>query len=130
MTKNLNFLLRQNFKRAVFFHTLEFLQTRDALLNRLEVRQHAAEPALIDIKLPRTRRFLANRILCLLLRTDKENALSCCCNAAKKIIRCIDLADGLLQVDDVDAVALREDVTSHLRIPTTGLMSKVDTCFE
>ena len=37
---------------------------------------------------------------------------------------------SLLQVDDVDAVSFRENETCHFRIPTTGLMTKVNACFE
>ena len=38
--------------------------------------------------------------------------------------------DGLLQVDDVDAVAVGEDVRAHLRVPALGLVAEVDACFE
>ena len=37
---------------------------------------------------------------------------------------------GLSEVDDVDAVPFREDESPHLRIPTAGLVSEVDTCLE
>src|SRR5690606_22748451 len=36
----------------------------------------------------------------------------------------------LLQVDNVNAVALREDVLPHLRVPTAGLVPEMDTRFE
>ena len=36
----------------------------------------------------------------------------------------------LLQVDDVDAVALAEDVVLHLRVPALGLVPEVDAGFE
>ena len=41
-----------------------------------------------------------------------------------------ELLDGLLQVDDVDAVALRVDVRGHFRVPAAGLVAKVDASFE
>ena len=36
------------------------------------------------------------------------------------------MVDGLLEVDDVDAVALGEDEALHLGVPTTGLVTKVN----
>src|SRR5262249_13833015 len=36
----------------------------------------------------------------------------------------------LLEIDDVDAVALAENILFHFRIPTLGLMSKVDTSLQ
>ena len=35
-----------------------------------------------------------------------------------------------MQVDDVDAVALGEDETLHLRVPATGLVSEVNAALE
>ena len=34
--------------------------------------------------------------------------------------------EGLVQVDDMDTVALRVDIRLHLRIPALGLVSEVD----
>ena len=42
----------------------------------------------------------------------------------------VDVGQGLLQVDDVDAVAVGEDEATHLRVPTTGLVAEVDTGIE
>ena len=35
-----------------------------------------------------------------------------------------------MQVDDIDTVTLGVNVAGHFRIPATGLVSEVDTCFE
>ena len=42
----------------------------------------------------------------------------------------IKLLHGLLQVDDIDAVALGEDELCHLGVPTAGLVTEVHTCLE
>jgi hypothetical protein len=42
----------------------------------------------------------------------------------------LQIADRLLQVDDVDAVALRKDVRAHLGVPTAAAVAKVHTGFE
>ncbi|MNI50788.1 hypothetical protein D3C73_1054770 [compost metagenome] len=43
-----------------------------------------------------------------------------------ELVGAVDVGQRLLEVNDVDAVALREDEALHLRVPTTGLVSKVD----
>ena len=127
MTQLQDFLLRQDVERAVLFHALKILQAADALLDRLIVRQHAAEPTLVDIEHLRLRRLFLHGVLRLLLRADEENALALFRQATKEVVRLVNLAHGLLQINDVDAVPLREDVLRHLRIPTAGLMSEMDT---
>ena len=47
---------------------------------------------------------------------------------AHEVVGLLQLLDGLLQVDDIDAVALRVDVGSHLGVPAAGLMTEVDAC--
>jgi hypothetical protein len=44
--------------------------------------------------------------------------------------RLLEHLQRLLQVDDVNAVALAEDVFLHLGIPALGLMPEVDSRFE
>jgi len=41
--------------------------------------------------------------------------------------RLVQLANGLLEVDDVDTVALGEDKGPHARIPAAGLVTEVHT---
>ena len=130
MTQPLHFLLRQHFERAVLLHLLKRLEAVDTALDRLEVRHHAAEPTLVDIEHIRTQSLLTDCLLRLLLRTDEEDGLALLRNAAEEVVRLVHLAHRLLQVDDVDAVALREDVTCHLRIPAARLMPEVDTCLQ
>ena len=47
-----------------------------------------------------------------------------------EVVRLVDVGQRLLQVDDVDAVALGEDEALHLRVPAPGLMPEVDTALE
>ena len=69
-------------------------------------------------------------ILSLLLGADEQDLAALSSGVAHEVVSLIQLLHGLLQVDDVDAVALGEDVLSHLGVPTTGLVTEVDTCFE
>src|SRR6185436_13517344 len=45
-------------------------------------------------------------------------------------VRAVDVGQRLLQVDDVDAVALGHDEALHLRVPATGLVTEVDAALE
>ena len=42
-----------------------------------------------------------------------------------ELVRLVDEGQRLLQIDDVDAVAVGEDEPLHLGIPATGLMPEV-----
>src|SRR6185295_7514760 len=46
---------------------------------------------------------------------------------AHELVGPVDVGQRLLQVDDVDAVALGEDVALHLRVPAAGLVPEVHT---
>ena len=120
-----DFLLGQQFEIAVRFHLFDLAQTRDAALDGLEVREHAAEPALVDIVHVAALRFLLDGLLRLLLCADKKNRLIAFGDAAHEMISLFDLLYGFLQVDDVDAVAFRKDVFLHLRVPAAGLMAEM-----
>jgi len=45
---------------------------------------------------------------------------------AHEVVRVLDARQGLLQVDDVDAVPLHEDEALHLRVPTACLVPEVN----
>ena len=100
-------------------------------LDRLEVRERAAEPARGDVGHAAARRLDLDRLLRLLLRADEEHRLAVAtATAAREVHRLLEQRDGLLEVDDVDAVALGEDVALHARVPAVGLVSEVDAGFE
>ena len=49
---------------------------------------------------------------------------------ARELLRELELRERLLEVDDVDAVALGEDEPAHLRVPAAGLVAEVDAGLE
>ncbi len=49
---------------------------------------------------------------------------------SRQLLREVDLPQRLLQVDDVDTVALGEDEPPHFRIPPARLVSEVDTSLQ
>src|SRR5690606_4330134 len=77
--KDDNFFLRQKIECTVLFHALKLLQTGNPLLDRFEVRERTAEPALVNEELTAALCFFSDGILCLLLRADEQNRTALFC---------------------------------------------------
>ena len=60
------------------------------------------------------------------LGADEEDVLAAQDDVARELLRELDLPQRLLQIDDVDPVALGEDEPAHLGIPAAGLVPEVD----
>src|SRR5699024_3855692 len=116
--------------RVVVVELLELLHARKTLGDRLEVREEAAEPALVDIGLPDASRLLGEHFLRLLLGADEEDRAAVRDRLLDEVVGAVDVVQRLLQVDDVDARALREDEELHLRVPPAGLVSEVNAAVE
>ena len=71
-----------------------------------------------------------NGIASLFLGSDKQHSVAVGSNVTDEHVSLFQLFDGFLQVDDVDAVALGEDVLGHLGVPSSGLVTEVHACFE
>jgi hypothetical protein len=69
-------------------------------------------------------------VLRLLLGADEEHRAAARGEVAHEAVRLAELLERLLQVDDVDAVALPEDVLLHLRVPALGLMAEMHSGLE
>ena len=130
MFQNGNFLLRQYVERAVFSLFFQRLQAFYAFFNRLEVGQHAAEPAFVYIELIAAFGFVFNGFLSLFFRADEKDLAAFSSQVAYEIVSFVHFLYGFLQVDDVDAVAFREDETSHFRVPAASLVTEVNACFQ
>ena len=109
---------------------LDVLQAPNALTNGRKVGHCAAEPSLVHVKLSTRRCRFLDRFLRLLLAADKQNLTTAPRNILKKISRALKLLNGLIEIDDVNLVALFENERLHLRVPTLGLVTKMDACFQ
>jgi hypothetical protein len=109
---------------------LELLEALQPLVHGLEVGEHAAQPALVDVGHAHARRLLGNGLLGLLLGTDEQHAAAAGHGRLDELVGAVDVGQRLLQVDDVDAVALGEDEALHLRVPPAGLVPEVDAALE
>src|SRR5207247_323095 len=110
---------------ARLLHLFELLETRDRFADRGEVGQRAAEPPLVDVEAATASGLLQHGVLGLLLGADEQQAAAAGGQLAYEGVRLAELLQGLLQIDDVDPVALAEDVLLHLRIPSLRLVAEV-----
>ena len=60
------------------------------------------------------------------LQPTKSTLLAAGGDFAEEILRDLELLDGLLEVNDVDAVARFEDEGLHLGVPTLGAVTEMD----
>ena len=109
-----------------FAARFELLELADLLLDRLEVGQHATEPTLRDEHATTTFGFITDDGGELALGADEEDVLTAQDDFAHELLRELDLAQRLLQIDDVNAIALGENEPAHLGVPTTGLVTEVN----
>ena len=68
-----------------------------------------------------------DRVLRLLLRADEEHGALAARRCSDERVRLLEQSEGLGEVDDVDAAALAEDESLHLRVPAARLMAEVDS---
>lgn len=102
----------------------------DTGLDGLEVGQHTAEPSFVDIEHASTGGFFLDCALGLFLRSNEENLTALGHQFTQEVVAFFYFLDGLLQVNDIDSVAFREDVRSHLRVPAASPMTEVYACFK
>ena len=77
--------------------------------------------------MPHAARLALDRLLRLLLRADEQHAAAVGDVLPHEPVRGVDAVERLVQVDDVDPVALTEDETPHLRVPAPGLVTEMDS---
>ena len=108
----------------------KLVQALDRIGDGLPVRQHAAQPAVIDVMLAAALGGVLHDIAGLPLGADEQDAPAAGHHPAHRRQRLVQQGNGLFQVDDVHAVAHAEDVGRHLRIPAPGGVSEVDASFQ
>ena len=111
-------------------HALQALQLVDARADGAPVGEHAAQPALGDVGHAAAHGFFLDGFLRLALGADEEHRAAVGDGVADQVIGLFEGFDRLLQVDDVDAVALGEDIGLHAGIPLVGAVPKVHTAFQ
>ena len=117
---------RQQLELTLGLVALEIVQAADALVDRLEVREQAAEPAVVDVRHAGALGDLLDGVARLLLRADEEDGAAAAGELGREVLRLREQPLRLQQVDDVDAAALAVDEAAHLRVPAARLMAEVD----
>jgi len=84
----------------------------------------------VDVGLLSTGGLVADGLLGLLLGTDEQNVVTVGYGLGHEVEGLTEQLGRLGQVDDVDAVALREDEWLHLGVPAASLVAEVDTCLK
>jgi hypothetical protein len=82
------------------------------------------------VRSPPSQRFFRDDVLGLPFGADEQNRLAFRRQVCHELFGVAELLGGLVQIDDVDAVALSEDVVLHLRIPPLRLVAEVHSGFE
>ena len=121
---------RQEGELAVVLEAPEVVQVRDPVGDRAPVREQAAEPAVRDVRHADALGLVADSVLRLLLRADEEDRAAALGDVACEVVCILDELLRLLQVDDVDAAALGEDETLHLRVPAACLVAEVNSSLQ
>ena len=115
---------------AVGFHLFDLLHAGDGLLDGLEIGERAAEPAFRHIELAAFLGGFLDGLLGLLLGADEQHAPPLPTVVVRKSQAASQAGECLAEVDDMNAVAGIEDERLHLGVPTLGLMSEMDACFQ
>ena len=125
-----DFLLGEQFVAAVGGHLIEFLKALHRFLHGDPVGQKATQPAVVDIEHAAAVGFFGDGVLRLPLGSDEKNDLASGGQVSDPLAGFLEHLQGLLQIDDVNAVALAEDVFLHAWVPALRLMPEVDSRFE
>src|SRR5207302_730250 len=84
---------------------VELAEAPDRVRDGLEIGQHAAEPAVVDVVLAAALGRLGDRLLGLALGADEEHAAAAGDRVAQLLQAAMQHRHGLLEIDDMDAVA-------------------------
>src|SRR5213075_611002 len=112
------------------FDLLDVFQSADALTDRCEISQRAAQPALVHVELPARQCGFFYCFLRLLFAANKQNPATAASDFLQEIGSPPELPHRFIKIDDVNLVALLKNERLHLWIPTLRLVSKMDTSFQ
>ena len=124
------FLLAHLLHSALRLPLFQFLQALDGLLDRLVIRQQASQPAQVDIRHLATLGLFLDDLLGGLLGADEQHRAALGRQLADEVQGLLKQRQGLLQVDDVNFVAVAKQVIRHLGIPIAGLVAEMDASFQ
>src|SRR5690606_20607273 len=99
-------------------------------LDGLEVGEHATQPAAVHVGHAGARGFFSNDLAGSTLRADEHDVATASRQLAHELHGVLVHRQRLLEVDDVNLVAMAENVGGHLGVPEARLVTEVDTGFQ
>ena len=122
-----SFFLGQLGESTVLGLNFQITQTLDRGADGFVVGQHAAQPAMIDVRRTATCCFFSNDLASGTLGAHEQNLVFARSQFLNERQRVVEHWQGFFKVDDVDLVARAENVLAHFRVPVTGLVAEVHT---
>ena len=120
-----DFFLGQGLKTALFGHLLQIGQSFHRLADGFVVGEHPAKPAMTDERHFAAFSLCADGISCRAFGADKQHPAAIGNNGLDEGVRVARHRQAFFEIDDVDFVTFTEDEGCHLRVPVTGLMTKM-----
>jgi len=124
------FLLEHGLEVVLFLHLVELEHAPHAAADGFAVGQGAAEPAGGHVELAGSLGGGLDDLLRLLLGSNEQQVAAFGSQLLHEGGGILDGLEALGQVNDMDAVALVENVTLHFRIPALGLVSEMQAGIE
>src|SRR5690625_3330685 len=124
------FFLGQLVEGTVLALRFQLAVAADGDADGFVVGEHTAQPAMANVGHTRTLGLLFDGFLCSALGADKQDFFLLRRHLLHELQRLIKGGNSLLQIDDMNLIASTEDKTIHLRVPITGLVTKVDTSLQ
>ena len=118
---------RQQRELALSLPALKVVQALDALVDRLEVGQQTAEPAVVDVRHPSALGSVLDGVAGLLLGADEQHDPAAVRDLRDEVLCLTQQRLGPQEVDYVDPIALAVDVAAHLGVPAARLMPEVNS---
>ena len=109
--------LREVRECTVVHHLVDVRHFLHGLADGREVGEHTARPTLDDVRHVDRGSLFSYDVLSLFFSSDEQNLLAALSDCLQSVCSLVDLGYGLVEVDDVNAIALHEDVRSHSRVP-------------
>ncbi len=124
------FFFGQSVNITGFDHFFESIKFRNTNQHGRPVGQHTAQPAFGHVGHAAADGFFSDGFLCLAFGADEHDHAALGDSVTNQVVGAIQKLDSLLQVNNMDAVALGENIGAHQRIPFVGAVTEMNTTFQ
>src|SRR5699024_7026247 len=105
-------------------------QSCDTALDCLEVGKHTAQPSLVYIELSAALCLSLDSVLSLFLGSYEKDVSAVGDDVCNCVVCVVNHSYRLLKIYDIDTISLCVDVGSDFGVPSSCLMSEMNTCFQ